>query len=185
MFVMEFLTALAKYFSEVLNTSITAGIVVVCVLIARLFLKKAPKIFSYALWGIVLLRLLIPSVPESPVSIVPDVPELMQVQIDNTLPDITFESYSDRQENQLNQQQHKPGEVLVQVYHNASATTYITLLWLVGILVMLLYSVIVFLRLRRKLRTALPAEKRIYIAEDIRSAFVIGLLFPRSICPAP
>ena len=40
--------------------SLAASIVAVAVMIARLLLKKAPKIFSYALWAFVLIRLLLP-----------------------------------------------------------------------------------------------------------------------------
>lgn len=42
------------------NMSLTAGIVILCVIVARLLLKRAPKIFSYALWAVVLFRLLCP-----------------------------------------------------------------------------------------------------------------------------
>jgi hypothetical protein len=45
---------------EILNMSLTASIVILFVLVARLLLKKAPKIFSYALWAIVLFRLVCP-----------------------------------------------------------------------------------------------------------------------------
>ncbi len=51
---------LPSLFSKVLNMSITASYVILFVLIARLFLKKAPKIFSYTLWAVVLFRLLCP-----------------------------------------------------------------------------------------------------------------------------
>lgn len=44
----------------VFNMSVTASMVILFVLLARLLLKKAPKIFSYALWGVVLFRLLCP-----------------------------------------------------------------------------------------------------------------------------
>ena len=44
----------------VFNMSVTASVVIVFVLLARLLLKKAPKIFSYALWAVVLFRLLCP-----------------------------------------------------------------------------------------------------------------------------
>ena len=47
-------------FGQVLNMSFTAGIVILCVMAARLALKKAPKIYSYALWSVVLFRLLCP-----------------------------------------------------------------------------------------------------------------------------
>ena len=41
----------------ILNMSITASVIILFVLLARLALKKAPKIFSYALWAVVLFRL--------------------------------------------------------------------------------------------------------------------------------
>ena len=44
----------------VFNMSVTASAVIVFVLLARLLLRKAPKIFSYALWAVVLFRLLCP-----------------------------------------------------------------------------------------------------------------------------
>ena len=50
-------------FLQVLNMSITAGIVICGVLLIRILLKKAPKIFSYLLWGVVLFRLLCPLAP--------------------------------------------------------------------------------------------------------------------------
>ena len=49
-----------RVFLQILNMSITAGIIILVVLLVRVLLKKAPKIFSYALWGIVLFRLLCP-----------------------------------------------------------------------------------------------------------------------------
>ncbi|MBP3701081.1 MAG: hypothetical protein J6I64_04275, partial [Lachnospiraceae bacterium] len=45
---------------QILNMSLTASIAILFVLLARQVLKRAPKIFSYALWGIVLFRLLCP-----------------------------------------------------------------------------------------------------------------------------
>ena len=47
-------------FAKLLNMSITGSIVIAVVLLARLFLKRAPKIYSYALWAVVLFRLLCP-----------------------------------------------------------------------------------------------------------------------------
>lgn len=43
---------------EVLNMSLTASVVILAVFAARLLLKRAPRIFSYALWAVVLFRLL-------------------------------------------------------------------------------------------------------------------------------
>lgn len=53
-------------FREILNMSLTALIVIVTVLLARLLLRRAPKVFSYALWAVVLFRLLCPVSIEMP-----------------------------------------------------------------------------------------------------------------------
>lgn len=54
------MNTLTTLFQTILNMSLAASIVAVAVMIARLLLKKAPKIFSYALWAFVLIRLLLP-----------------------------------------------------------------------------------------------------------------------------
>ena len=44
----------------IFNLTFTGSLVILFVLLARLALKKAPKKFSYALWAVVLFRLLCP-----------------------------------------------------------------------------------------------------------------------------
>ena len=64
--------ALETIFSTVLNMSLTASVVILIVCVARLAMKKAPKIYSYLLWALVLFRLLCPvSLPTS-VSVIPE-----------------------------------------------------------------------------------------------------------------
>ena len=62
---------LEKIFLQILNMSFTASFVIIFVLIARLLLKKSPKVLSYALWGVVLFRLLCPFSFESMFSLLP------------------------------------------------------------------------------------------------------------------
>ena len=45
-----------SFVPRLLNMSLTASVAIVLVILLRLALKKAPKVFSYALWGIVLFR---------------------------------------------------------------------------------------------------------------------------------
>ena len=47
-------------FLQVLNMSFTGGVVILLVLLARLLLRKAPRVYSYALWSVALFRLLCP-----------------------------------------------------------------------------------------------------------------------------
>ena len=51
---------LVKLFILVLNMTLTGSVVILAVLLARLLLKRASGIFSYALWAVVLFRLLCP-----------------------------------------------------------------------------------------------------------------------------
>ena len=60
---------LAQIFAKVLNMSLTASLVIVLVIAARFILRKSPKVFSYALWAVVLFRLLCPVSLPSPVSL--------------------------------------------------------------------------------------------------------------------
>ena len=47
-------------FMQLLNMSITAGYVILAVLLARLLMRRLPKRYSYALWAVVAFRLLCP-----------------------------------------------------------------------------------------------------------------------------
>ena len=55
-----------RLFPIVCNMSLTASVVILAVLAVRLLLRRAPKVFSYALWAVVLFRLLCPSPPLCP-----------------------------------------------------------------------------------------------------------------------
>ena len=58
-----------RLFPIVCNMSLTASVVILAVLAVRLLLRRAPKVFSYALWAVVLFRLLCPVSVTSAVSL--------------------------------------------------------------------------------------------------------------------
>lgn len=60
-------------FIKVIEMSVTASIVIGVVMVLRLFLRKAPKVFSYALWAAALFRLLCPISFELPSAPIPSV----------------------------------------------------------------------------------------------------------------
>lgn len=71
-------------FLKLFNLSITAGWIVLVVLLLRLCLKKAPRWITCVLWGIVALRLILPFHIESPFSLVPTPQFVVQSEIDET-----------------------------------------------------------------------------------------------------
>ena len=58
-------------FIGILNMSISASCVALIVMLIRLALRKAPKIYSYALWAVVFFRLICPFTIQLPVSAIP------------------------------------------------------------------------------------------------------------------
>ena len=54
---------------KILNMSLTASVIIVTVLILRVLLRRAPRIYSYMLWTVVLFRLLCPITINTPLSV--------------------------------------------------------------------------------------------------------------------
>lgn len=68
---------MAGLFFIVLNMSIGASVCILAVMLLRLILRRAPRIFSYLLWAVVLVRLICPVLPKAHFGILPEV-ELYQ-----------------------------------------------------------------------------------------------------------
>lgn len=63
---------MVKLFMVVLNMSIGASVCILAVMLLRLLLKHAPRIFSYLLWTVVLVRLVCPVLPEAKFGLLPE-----------------------------------------------------------------------------------------------------------------
>ena len=70
-------------FLKLLNMSITGCVMILAVLIARLFLKKAPKWSICLLWGLVALRLICPFTLESNLSLIRNSEPISQEIVSN------------------------------------------------------------------------------------------------------
>ena len=172
-----------NFLPELLRINLVASFVILIVLAARLILKRAPKVFSYTLWAIVLIRLLIPVSIPSPVSVIPDTPAASGAVINSALPEIEFETLRDREQNYYESQNTSPEDVQVYVSRTMEPMVYLSLAWLVGIAGMLFYSGISYLKIRKMVRIAVPLRDNIWIADDIKSPFVIGFLKPKIYLP--
>lgn len=185
-------------FMQILDMTKTASIVILFVILTRLILKKAPKIFSYVLWAVVLFRLLCPVSIELPVSAVP---EFTPVAYSYSLEDepVSFFGASEAAYQTV-------GDVLnggIDIQHvrtterdesgnvrYASARWWEVLIlfgqyvWLFGIAVMLVYSMVVYYKLRRKLVGAVLLRDNIFLSDYITSPFVMGMFRPKIYLPS-
>ena len=56
--------------------------------------------------------------------------------------------------------------------------------WLIGLGAMLLYALVSYLRLRRRVSVSLPIRDRIYLCDAISSPFILGVVKPRIYLPS-
>ena len=171
-------------FVKIFNMSITGSIAIAVVLLARLFLKRAPKIYSYALWAVVLFRLLCPLSITAGLSVLKPIPV-------TTTPGISSVSYRPVQQavkyNRTAmevQQEQMPAQEAEQPNQGASPMEIAADLWLAGASMMALYSVVQYFALRRRLAEAAPLQGEIYLADRISSPFVMGVFRPRIYLPS-
>lgn len=181
---------LEKALIEVLNMSLTASVVILAVFVLRLFLKKAPRIFSYALWAVVLFRLLCPVSFPAPLS-------LLGVLQNRAEDGGRMEYISEDIGYQLEPQVELPvpgvsgpvNQILPEANPHGSVNPMQILLWtagciwLLGAAVLLIYSLASLFRLKRKLKGAVREEEGIYRLSGTGTAFVLGLLRPRIYLP--
>ncbi len=176
---------LGNIFLKILEMSITASFAVLVVLVARLILKKAPKVFSYVLWGAVLFRLLCPFGFELPVSLIPDIGTVGgnyvmfdgQLDFSNTAGGVFDQAEALPDENFV-------GSVHTQPQFMKTLVLFARYIWIIGILLISVYAAVSYVKLRRSVITASPLRDNIYIADGISSPFVMGIFRPKIYLPS-
>ena len=185
-------------FMEILDMTKTASIVILFVVLARLILKRAPKIFSYVLWAVVLFRLVCPVSVELPVSAVP---ELDSVSDSYSLhnEDISVIGASqaayqavgdvlnggiDIQDVPTNRIDEAGNTEYVKAYWWEVWVLFGQYVWIAGILAMAVYSIVSYIKLRKRLIGAVLLKENIYLSDNIDSPFVMGLFRPKIYLPS-
>lgn len=173
---------MAEIFQKALNMSIAAGWLILAVIALRLLLRRAPKRFRLLLWAVVGLRLALPWSIESALSLIPSA---------QTLPDgIMLERAPvlDTGISALNGAINPGFTAAFTPELGASANPLQVLLpiaaafWMLGAAAMLLWALVSWLRLRKRVREAVRLEENVYECE-IASPFVLGLFRPRIYLP--
>ena len=174
---------MTELFLQTVNLSYRVSFLILAILLLRLLLKKAPKWISVALWGIAAVRLLIPFSPESVLSLVPSgdlvTPEIMldpMPTIQSGIPAVNDVI------NPIIQQSFAPAPGAsvnpLQLWLPVAAA-----LWLAGFAAMVLYTLISYWNLKRKVSDGVQIRDRIYRSRNAPSPFVLGLIRPRIYLP--
>ncbi len=172
-------------FIEILNMSFSAGCVALIVMLIRLPLKKAPKIYSYALWAVVFFRLACPFTIQLPVSAVPVLPRsIPQDIVYSQSPSIqSGVSAVDKAVNTVIESSMAPANIANSVNPVQTALELGAYLWLAGVLVLMSYGIISYLRLKKRIMTAIRVHDNIYETDLIKTPFVLGFPHARIYIP--
>ena len=172
-------------FLKLLNLSISASWLMLVVLVLRLVLKRAPKWVDVLLWGMVALRLMLPFSIESALSLIPSAetlsPEVVQFDpaptitsgvtiIDNAVNPSLSESFA--------------AAPLASVNPLYVWTYLAGWVWLIGLAAMLLYALVSYLRLRRRVSASIPLWENVYVCDEVPSPFILGIVHPRIYLPS-
>ena len=170
-----------KLFLGILNMSITSTYVILFIILIRFFFKKAPKIYSYSLWSVVLLRLTIPFSFESIFSLIRINTKAIPEDIIYTgLPQINSGITAiDRVVNNS-----LPAPVIgasvnpMQIWISIGGA-----IWILGLIALIIYSIVTTIKLSKKLKSAIHISDNIYENNVIKTPFVFGLINPKVYLP--
>ena len=172
-----------ELFLKIVNMSISASWLVLVVLILRFVLKKAPKWVNILLWGIVAIRLICPFSFESALSLIPSAETFPEKVISGPSFDVqTGITPVDNRINDYLGDRYFEG-VTVPANNGNNIMTILTIVWTIGILLLVAYTVISYWRLRRKVDTAVRYKDNIFQSENVKSPFVLGIIKPRIYLP--
>ena len=155
---------MGEIFSCILKLSVDASFLIVAVILARLLLRKSSKVFRKILWVLVGLRLTVPYSFESVLSLVPQTTDVIS------------------------------SEALAGGYVTSAPTQTVAMesfdflqvlpaVWVIVALGMIIYGLISFIMLKRRISDAVRLKDNIYQSEKVDSPFVCGFIKPRIYIP--
>ena len=171
-------------FLNLLNRSITAGWLVLAILVLRLLLRKAPKAITVFLWALVGFRLICPFSFESVLSLVPSAETIPARILYAQSPAIDSGiSVLNAAINPILSETFRP-EPVVSINPLQIITGLASVIWLAGMAAMLLYTVFSDLRIHRKVREAVPLRDNLLLCDHIDTPFIFGVIRPKIYLPS-
>ena len=170
-------------FLSLLNMSISASWLVAAVLVLRLLMRRVPRGIYCLLWAMVGLRLIWPFTFESILSLIPNAETIPLEIIDAPFP-------ADAINVQVTEQMTAPvfsgtalpaadsGINVLQILMQAAGW-----IWLTGIAVMTLHTVISTARIRKQVNASVTLEKGIWLCGYIDTPFILGIIHPQIYLP--
>lgn len=162
---------------SLVSRSLSAGWLVLAVLVLRMLLRRAPRWVFPALWGLVALRLVMPFSIQSQFSLIPASKPLSSPAMVAGTPTVSPLIPNLELPETVDAQLHT-SELALQV-----ETNFFPLLWIVGLTLMLLYAAFSWFRIHRHLATAVRLREGVYASEWVETPFIFGIFRPKIYLP--
>lgn len=164
-----------QFLSQLARQSLTAGWMILALLVLRPLLKKAPRSFSCLLWALAAVRLVTPFSLQSRVSLVPQ-SIAAPTRITPILPELPVSA--------LDQPMVQAAAPVTQVTRGIAWGQVLTVVWLIGVAVMAVYALVSYIRLINRVQVSIRIQDKLYLCDIVRSPFVLGIFRPRIYLPS-
>lgn len=180
---------MTNIFYKILNLSLDASYIIILVLLLRLLLKKAPKKYSFLLWILVFVKLVVPFSFESDFTLIKAKDEIIRqdtlrkgipVEVMPYTPSENLRQFEVERDTQTDNFVLDKRKINV---NKAEETDYLPYIWLAGLFSFTAYSVLATLKFKSKLEDSKHLSGNIYISKNIKTAFVFGLIRPKIYLP--
>ena len=196
-------------FEKIIEMSLTSAVVIVVVMAIRLLLRKAPRKYSYALWIVAAFRLVCPVSFRAVFSIFNFTKRLEQTEViqgtpnpipsAEPLPDGFLSTTPGVTSNppvldpdyvvtypvigpEVTVQPNIPEpEVTVNLLERAAE--FAAVVWLIGLVALVIYGIVSYVRLRRRMSTAVLSEDGVWLSDQVQSPFILGFVKPKIYLP--
>ncbi len=175
---------MSDIFLKLVNMSISAGWIVLAILLIRILFKKIPKWINAALWSLVGIRLVLPFSIKSILSLIPSTSTIPQdiaeskapainsgfETVNNTVNPVISEVLAPSVENSIS-----PINVIVYI---------ITAVWITGIISMLIYTAVSYRKIYLRIREGMPDADNTVLCDRIETPFIMGIIKPKIYIPS-
>lgn len=184
-----------QLFNTFLNMSITGAYIIIAVILMRLLLRKAPKIFSYCLWLIPALRLIMPFSFSSALSVFNFISAPSQntpasgITAHNFVPEnigtmpVPEISTGINAADKLINPALPAANVTASVNPMQIVEAVSSVIWVIGIAAMLVYFAVSLIKVNKQIMFSTRLDGNVFECENARSPFVFGLINPKIYLP--
>ena len=173
-------------FLKLLNMSVSASVLILIAVLLRGLLKRSPKWIHCLLWGLVAVRLACPFSIESPFSLAPQM-DFVEAKLGmqredgrylNSATDVS-KVLNDDLDNAQNKNLANKGNA-----DRQGDWKKISWIWFVGVVLLLAYAAIRYLRFRKNVQASIRIRDGIYVCDNIRTPFILGVHRPGIYLPS-